>query len=71
MSTIDRMFILGLACLAAVGIAMLGDLHDQLGELAAKYSQLDDRMTQLDTVTTAQDAEIRHLSKAVYEGDFP
>ena len=71
MSTFDRIFILCLACLAAVGIAMLGDLHDQLQEIAKKNSTIDDRLTQLDIMTTSHEAEIRHLSKAVYEGDFP
>jgi hypothetical protein len=71
MSTIDRIFVLGLACLAAIGVAMLGDLHDQLKELAVKLSIADDRLTQLDIVTTAHDADIRHLTQAVYQGGLP
>lgn len=71
MSAIDRLFLIAVAVILAVVIHLLGELRETLAEMFGRLSTLDDRLTQLDLTTTSHGAEIRHLSRAVYEGDFP
>jgi hypothetical protein len=70
-SAFDRFFVFILALLMAVGIRALGEVHTMLDKVTSKQQIVDERLSQLDVTTTANSAEIRHLSKAVYEGDYP
>lgn len=69
-SAVDRFFLFILALLMAIGIRAFGDVQKTLENVTFREQMLDERVTQLDLTTAGNSAAIRHLSKAVYEGDY-
>ena len=71
MSTLDRFFCVAVAIFIVICVRILSDVGTQLSEIAYKNTAADERLSQLEIATTSHDAEIRHLSKAIYEGSLP
>ena len=71
MSALDRFFCIVVAVFIVISVRILSDVGTQLTEIAQKNTAAEERLTMLEIASSNHEAEIRHLSKAVYEGDFP